>query len=135
VSTKRFADIELAFSCFYIKFATINTSYMINTLETISWICIALSIFLIIFMFLRRQKIADGFICVWSVCVSLMSAQVFFKQIFGITSWPVSLSLNIAIMVSMYLYSKYIIDTYSQFQKKDFLYNTAAKLDTRILLK
>lgn len=95
---------------------------MINTLETISWICIALSIFLIIFMFLRKQKIADGFICVWSVCVSLMSAQVFFKQIFGITSWPVSLSLSIAIMVSMYLYSKYIIDTYSQFQKKDFLH-------------
>jgi AraC-like DNA-binding protein len=73
-------------------------------------------------MLLRRQKIADGLICVWAMCVSLMSAQVFFKQIFGITSWPVSLSLNIAIMVSMYLYSKYIIDTYSQFQKKDFLH-------------
>lgn len=92
----------------------------INTLASIG---IAQAFFIIIVVLLQSKKIANYILCGWITIIGMIMALGLFKQQWGMPFvWPITLCLYIAFNVSMFLYTKYIVDTYAQFRLKDLLH-------------
>lgn len=103
-------------------------------MDTLTWICIAQCAFVIILMLIRREKIADYIICGWLALLGLIANQYFIQQRIGELSWPGSITLYIAISAISYLYSKYVVDNYEKFERKDWLHFLPSVLLTFFLI-
>lgn len=93
---------------------------MQSTTNTISWICVSQTLFIIIYLLIRHQKKADYLLCLIIVNLGIAATIKFSHTLMVLNAcYPV---LGIVTTISIYLFTKYITNEYKHFWLKDLLH-------------